>query len=205
MEISVYPYSEGNKIETVNTYQYTPAHGDGFLDDWIVARQITGASTAKDLSTLFSGADAVSMSSIIDILLRGGSVSGDVLITACYQGVIEGSSESLTTVKPILDLLVKRFEVTKRVYESYTNLKKFLPVNRESYKDLTLYLKMGGLFSAAYEKTGRLPYLNALLKITDSLVSVRSEISTDEMTFLAKLITEEQEHVQRILKAQGVI
>jgi hypothetical protein len=69
-----------------------------------------------------------------------------------------------------LDLILKTFEVRKRLYHCYDL--KFKPYDESDYKDCGLYLIFACCLIHAYRKTTDLKYLNALLKVNDLLISL---------------------------------
>jgi hypothetical protein len=67
-------------------------------------------------------------------------------------------------------LLIKRFEVTKRIYEKYDE--EYRRVNKfVNYENLNLYINFGFLMVRLYDEFKHLQYLNSLLKVVDILCS----------------------------------
>lgn len=81
--------------------------------------------------------------------------------------------------------LVQKFEVTKRV-------------------DDGLYVETAEAFEAAYAKHKKLTYLNALLKIMDTLCSISRDLDKRQKQRLAWLILQEFKHVSALGRTVGV-
>ncbi|MDD5679950.1 MAG: hypothetical protein PHI59_01765 [Candidatus Omnitrophica bacterium] len=85
----------------------------------------------------------------------------------------------------LLRRLVQKFEVTKHV-------------------DNGLYVETAEIFEAAYAKHKKLTYLNALLKIIDTLCSISRNLDKRQKQRLAWLILREFKHVSVLGRTAGV-
>ncbi len=68
-----------------------------------------------------------------------------------------------------LNLLLKRFEVTKKIYMEYDH--NFRPYDKTGYLNYRLYVLFGLVLTLSYKKYNNLQYLNALLKVNDMTIS----------------------------------
>lgn len=87
-----------------------------------------------------------------------------------------------------LNHLVQRFEVTKRLHDDYTPA--WRAVDKTRFEDLASYPLFAQILADAYQDTGGLPYLNALLKLNDTLTALGllpPEIRARERRFLVEL------------------
>jgi hypothetical protein len=66
------------------------------------------------------------------------------------------------------DILLKRFEVSKKIYDEYSYL--FVKKNK-NFSRVENYLKFGLILCKYYSLTKKKNYLNALLKLNDLLIS----------------------------------
>lgn len=66
-------------------------------------------------------------------------------------------------------LLIKRFEVTKKVYTTYSELMR--PKDKTEVGSMTHFGKWGIVLALVFDYTGRLPALNGLIKVNDILIS----------------------------------
>lgn len=189
---ATYPYATGDLLSERNTYFYSAYEGPGFLGAWEDARVrvLERLAAPGDMPVPRGGAlpdaDGVEARALLERLLAGAS----------------GDEGAWAEVRPWLDRLVQRFEVTKRIFESYdVSLR---ARDRERFRDLGLYLRFAEVLEVAYERTAALPYLNALLKCADTLTAMHARLSGDEGARLARLILRERQHVRRLAEHAGV-
>ena len=100
-----------------------------------------------------------------------GRVNSEDLLTSLLNSQL--SRESEKTVKFWLELLVQRFEVTKKIYESY-------PVNFRKGGGRNNIVRLYYLFALSltlfYCSTKNIKYLSTLLKVTDLLCSLEENL-----------------------------
>lgn len=77
----------------------------------------------------------------------------------------------------LINSIVKTFEVRKRFYHCYN--KRFKPLDESDYNDVSLYILISYLLVKVYEQTLNLKYLNGLLKINDTLISINEKIKEE--------------------------
>jgi len=95
-------------------------------------------------------------------------------------------------IKGILDLYVKRFEVSKRLYNEYDE--NWKPTKNSSYLDIDLYIVLAEICSYAYKLTGCTKYLSCLLKLDDTLLSLKEKMTyTQSQKFKSVLVCERKE------------
>ena len=174
-----YDYSQGNLLEERNTYFYTRYQGREFLHAWRESR-------SEALAALPSPIPAPS----VPTGTRQGRKTGQILdsIMSDLQAGRAHSQELLH--------LVQRFEVTKRVHGEYGD--DWRAVDRGDYRDMGLYVRFAETAEHAYAGSGNLPFLNVLLKVIDTLVALRTELSDDEAARLATLILAERRHIDTL-------
>lgn len=176
---SQYPYSEGDKLESKNTYFYTAYSGKPFLDAW-----------KSDRSKAIAGMESALVIPASEPVPENDFSGYGVLERILKQ--IESSEESRTLL-----LLIKRFEVTKRIYLRYKP--DLRPVDSSEFRDLSLYLRWAEILGLAYEKFGHLFYLNAFIKVLDTLISVKEDILTEGHGRFARCIMLEVEVVENLM------
>jgi hypothetical protein len=175
-----YPYATGDRLEKRNSYAYTRYQGRPFLDAWRRSRQAV-LEALPTPAPLDAQASATATATESSTARRLAGLRADLLQGHRYAD---------------LDLLVRHFEVSKRIFGRYTDA--WRPEHRDDYHDLSLYLQFSELVALAHEETGRLPYLNALLKCVDTLVALRERLTEAEQAGLAQLILAERAHVDRL-------
>lgn len=173
--MSVYPYAKGDRLVERNTYQYTPFVGRAFLNAWresrIEAKERLGHSAA--------GAPAAAGG----VLPEVGAFRTGPLLELLHARLASGWDPSAGAW---LDRLVQRFEVTKRLHRAYgADLR---AVDREDFRELALYVRFAEVLEAAYAASGSLVYLNALLKVLDTLCSQAASLERPLASRIARLV-----------------
>lgn len=98
--------------------------------------------------------------------------------------------------------ILKSFEVRKRIYGAYDE--KYKPVDEQDYKNYQLYLDFASLMAGMYEKSKNLKYLNALLKVDDTLLSIRDLLYEEQKALLGKILSKEMLYVRAVRKSAAV-
>lgn len=95
-----------------------------------------------------------------------------------------------------LNTLIKRFEVTKKIYNSYdSNLR---AIDKLDFNDLRLYILFSYILILASKKRKKAQYLNALLKVNDILSSQYKTLDKDNQTLLGYCLSKEIEFIQQL-------
>ncbi len=194
-----YDYSTGDRLTDRNTYFYTQYQGEPFLNEWQRSRtearaDLTG-ETMEEISHARISAPAAC-----------GSVETDAILDYLL-GETEASLDGDPTEEASawLDRMVQRFEVSKRVYGSYRFTDRGLRAVRDAgFAELGRYVRLGQVLERAYGRWHRTQYLNTLLKVVDTLVSVRSRLVGQQRAAVAKLLEREDEHVVALAAAVEV-
>lgn len=187
----VYSYATGNPIEERNNYCYAPHLGPAFLQAWHDNRARISALLPPATSP--STAEAV---------LGDAPSPTAVMLEDLYQAFTHSTVPPESEMGIRLATLIQRFEVSKRIYDSYDeNLR---PLAACAYHDLTLYLRFAEVLETAYRNDGRLPRLNALLKCIDTLCALHMRLDILAQSRLAWLIDAEAEHIAASADNLGV-
>jgi hypothetical protein len=102
-----------------------------------------------------------------------------------------------------LDRLVQRFEVTKKLYHSYQpGFRKGVGI----YNDLSLYVAFSYLLTMCCLSSQHLKTINTLLKVNDTLVSVKPDLmaAKDLYEMSCFSISREQSILNQLMKQQGI-
>ncbi|MFG0413664.1 hypothetical protein ACF8MD_08295 [Pseudomonas sp. zjy_8] len=182
-----YPYSQGDRLEERNTYFYSQYHGAAFFPVWQASRQAALAHLppAQALPLPTAGEQLESAQDTAALL-------ADLLNTAA----------DAPGKRRLAERLLQRFEVSKRLHRRYDS--DFKAVTSSGYDDLDLYLQFAALCLHHAEQPGALPFLNGLLKVIDSLISVQQHLSPSQGAQLAWLISAEHDWVARIAARAAV-
>ncbi len=96
------------------------------------------------------------------------------------------------------DKILKSFEVRKRIYGQYNE--KYKPMDDQDYENYQLYLDFAILMVNMYEKTNNLKYLNALLKVNDTLLSIYDMLIEAQRASLGTILLKEMSYVKELRK-----
>lgn len=189
-----YFYAEGNLIEKPHNYQYSEYYGMPLLLSWLQQRKAVKAELGQpEPPPKSSGSYPFKIEKII---------SSELLFDNIFQGLASNKHKSDNELKKYLKLLLKSFELTKRVYSEYDGQLK--PVDKDTYKNIGHYLRLAELMVVAYKIDRDLTYLNALLKLVDILIAHRAELDYEFNSRLSWVIEKEIMHVVQKAKQCGV-
>jgi hypothetical protein len=182
-----YPYSQGDRLEERNTYFYSQYHGAAFVPAWRARRQMA--------LTHLPAARAVPLPAAAER-------SEHPAATAALLADLLHAAADAPDKRRLAERLLQRFEVSKRLHRRYDA--DFKAIADSGYDDLDLYLQFAALCLHQAEQPGALPFLNGLLKVVDSLVSIHPRLSPAQGAQLAWLIAAEQNWVVRLAAQANV-
>ena len=195
-----YSYAEGDLLKTPNTYFYTKYYGKEFILSWLNYREKILSNLPHETEIQISKASFSSKEWLnkfaVDQQVKTESLINDLLFEITKNNKISSS------LFYWLNKFVKRFEVFKRIHESYNP--NFRAVEKGSYKNLKLYLMTCALFDVAYSKTKDYTYLNAMLKCLDTLCAIHDQLDYMEKSHLSNLISNERNHILEISNHIGI-
>lgn len=193
MPDNFYPYDNGDRLNDRNRYSYTPFVGRPVIEAWQKSRKLIMTQLPEkmpppdaEVPQGFDPRDNFQSFKCADLM----------------EWVLHNlaSVEHDEVVQKRVAFLVERFEVTKRFHSTYSPALR--AVDKTAYKDLGLYIRGGEIFIAAYEITNKLPYLNAFMKVMDTLCSQRLDFCSKDAARLANLIDKELAIVTRLYEVQ---
>lgn len=182
-----YTYAQGDLIENPQNYAYSDYFGESFLAAWLRNREEQLAklpAAQKPLQFDNESFDPVDTLSLLNAIC--GSLSSPHL-------------QANDKANYWLKRLLKKFEVTKRVYSAYSPAPPHKPLGASSYTQLNLYIKLAECFVVAFEKDDALQYLNGFLKMQDSLISQSELLDKISQSNLAWLIHKEMKTIQKLM------
>lgn len=198
--MSDYPYSRGDLLEHPNTYFYTSFEGSPFLDAWRLSRNEIKKSLGREKEPLVKNQNI--KENVLTRAERENPVETSELVYILYDSLCSDDKTLQLRAMSLVDKLLKRFELFKRIHTSYGL--GFRAIDKKEYFDLGLYILTAALFEKAYSISSKLPYLNVLLKIIDTLCSFHSNLSEIEKSRLSWLISKEKAHIDIIATKVGV-
>jgi hypothetical protein len=190
-----YGYSNGDKISVPNTYFYTEYQGSEFIESFYENRRM--------ILKLGQKAEKPNFCLDKNKILKPQNIQTSVLLYDLYSELIDREYETQKIDFSIIDLMLRKFEVSKKIYDSYQyDLTNILSANFRTY---ILYINFASILNKSYLWTMNLSYLNGLLKLTDSIISVSDDLSKTEMKNLSWLIKEEIGHIESLHKKLQIV
>lgn len=99
-------------------------------------------------------------------------------------------------VRQVLDRYVKAFEVRKRIYTEYDE--NWKPVQNSRYDYIENYILLAKCVALAYEKSECTKYLNVLLKLDDTLISLTDTLTNHQKIEVKDICAKEMEFVKKL-------
>jgi hypothetical protein len=176
--MSSYSYSSENRLENPCSYMYTPFVGPSFISDYRASRNlIISQFEAVSLERFPMGAETPAFPQVCVAagplpLLTADSIKMAELLAAILNQLSHGKCDEPCGVW--LDLLAKRFEISKSIYSEYgPGLRK----GKGDKTDLALYAMAALVLSLGVSFQASRRYLNGLLKINDLICSVPDKVT----------------------------
>lgn len=190
-----YAYSDGDLLQSPHSYRYTPFHGEALIDAWRASRLAAcrvlppAALPAVDITASPSPADSCAL-----------------LSTMCQAMRLSATSALAedTVTSYWLPRLLKKFEVSKRLYGSYEAVAPHRPVTHSDFTALPPYLLLAECLIHGWQAHKAGYFLSALLKLTDTLVSQRTRLDAQQGAHLAWILTAEQQLLTALSRELGV-
>ncbi len=189
----LYPYCNNDLINQPFHYHYTSFHGKSLLEAWQENRKDAGSSS-------HAHKPAVKISDAVSDATSSGEIQTDQLLSQLLGKLTTKQTNSDDF--HLINKLVQKFEVSKKVYSAYTE--KFRPAENADPWDVKNYVLLAQVFALSYEKESKLYYLNALLKILDTLTSIHKQLPSDLYKDFQDLLEKEATFVRELATKHGV-
>ncbi|MFI3202378.1 MAG: adenylyl-sulfate kinase [Eubacteriales bacterium] len=178
-----YHYSKINLLKYPEKYEYSQYRGSMFLDVFELSRQ----ESLSYASTMHHVVDEEIVSNITKWLSDDEGYTKQVLCN-----LIQSATKD--TVDPITFRMVKKFEVSKKLFVSYD--KETWLKTSEQYDDIQNYLLFAILMiqvnHVSKSNQEKMICFNALLKVNDLLVSCKEEFNTENHWLLFNYVLKEE-------------
>jgi len=186
--VNKYEYTKNNLLDNPHKYQYSKFEGKGFFIKYENDRKEVLSFFEERLKYLVKANIKSNNQEDNSFIEDDNLVLKDFLIS-----LLKESDSELEKQKYIMNLLIKRFEVGKKLYLTYS-----LDEIRKSSSDFTNLINYP-LFSLVLQRyyhreksEEKLIYLNAILKVNDILSSIKKEIIIPtEIDYVIKAINGE--------------
>jgi len=196
-----YPYASGDLLSNPNTYFYTPYEGIKFVESWKQSRADVTADIGEEAPPPVNR-KSEPLPEVMKRINDGSAVKTETILDSLYVQMNVKKNDNGVDIFVPLNIFLKRFEVSKRIYKAYG--KEFRVHDKDDYNDLTLYLYTAEVFESAYRLTGKMQYINALLKCVDILCAFNKEINKHCRRRVAWLIGRERHHIIALAESIGV-
>ena len=174
-----YKYINDNAPKEKIDYSYSEFNGEDFIDAWKKSRENFLKDEELPIFDFTSVEKKGTEGLLIDWTLK------------LANGTFDDSQK--------LNLLLKRFEVTRKIYESYDE--EFRPTEKDSnFNQIHLYILFSYVLVNAYINTKKLYYLNSLLKVNDIIISNDSAVSEKDKNLLTYCFNKEVQFVEDLRK-----
>ena len=210
-----YEYSAQNRLELPHKYMYTAYGGKDFLREYFRSRK--GAlETIKEklkLTPVAQGYDFLhytageilnpgfampSFQVNLSTVIRANFLTKDLMLALVPK---INNEEQLPQAYGLLSIFNKKFEVAKKIFDSYTpEFKK----NGEEGKNTLNYGLLSFNLLLYHGKHHNLKFFNCALKLNDLLCSVVEEIPLNELLLVEKVLEMEKELITKLMAQQEV-
>lgn len=190
----IYPYSEGDLLQTPQRYQYTPFMGEAFILAWRTSRELALQRLplpSLPPLTICREADAEDSLALLQIMCR-----------ALRVPVAEAADQEVLAYW--LPRLLKKFEVNKRLHAGYQKQSPHPPLASSDYLATEPYLWLAECLLRAWQRQPAGYFLSGLLKLNDTLVSQISHLDAPQGAHLAWILMVELQIVDELSAEMGL-
>lgn len=182
-----YKYINGDAPNVKINYSYSKYLGLEFIDYWKTSRIEKLKEFDKDYLYII-------IKNIDSRVLQEGFISSKELFSKWIKRI---DLLNLDFIKDV-NLLVKRFEVTRKIYNEYNDLMR--PNNKKNYLQIDNYSLYGIVLGLLFSETKKYQYLNAHIKLNDVLIGWKADyLNKASLTLRAYSLDLEYNNVIQIL------
>jgi hypothetical protein len=184
-DVEIYPYITNNNRENRQFYMYSQFHGIDFIRHYDQTRKQALMRLEKKSFEVYKDSEIDWNLCLLN--LKKISNSSESPIVKELFVLIEANNTS--DLARCLEKLVHSFEIRKRVYSEYdVNYK---PAT-DQYSNAEPYVALAAALAYWLNKSSNLKYLNALLKLNDTILSFESELTIIEASVFFLVLRQEQ-------------
>jgi hypothetical protein len=187
-----YKYIDSNAPNIKINYSYSKYLGLQFLDYWKTSRKENLKEFDKaNLDILIKKVDS-------RFVLEGFNSSGEIF----SKWLKNMDLLNLDFLKDV-NLLIKRFEVTRKIFNEYNDLMR--PNNKKNYLYINNYSLFGIVLGLLFSETKKYQYLNAHVKLNDILIGWDTHnLNDDSLMLRAYSLDLEYSNVIQILDKKNI-
>lgn len=198
-----YNYTSKNHFKFPEKYQMTPFHNIDFLKAYKNSRESNLILLKKKDSLICEFSDIFALTSFNVESQFSNKIGNEIINTEkllCFL-LIEFIKDKKKYNK-ILDILIKKFEIKKRIFEFYDSEFK---ESKKEYSNLNNYILLSLICLLKFEKTHNLKFLNTSLKLNDTISSqIKKLISSKDTKLYSFVIKKELEFVSQLCSKKKV-
>ena len=169
-----YQYTKENLLQSPTKYQYSLYEGRSFFKKYNNSRNNCLSELTKRLDYMLENDIPIfnkfSENNIYE--------KNDLILNNFLNHLNKISNSEIIKFKNIIKVLIKRFEVSKKLYMKYDKM--LLKKSSTNYKEISNYPLFSILLQRFYKLSlipeEKLIYLNTILKINDLIISIKGEI-----------------------------
>lgn len=181
-----YRYTEGDLLESPQTYRYATYEGEAFVSAWGASRQqASNALPAPKALPLSETAEA-------------GAQDTEALLTCLCLALRCTPFNQVPQASYWLPRLVKKFEVSKRLHAGYAPEAPHPALPGSSYLALEPYLLLAEAMAHGWRAEKAAWYLSALLKLNDTLITQIPRMPAPYSAHLAWLLENERQLIAQV-------
>lgn len=184
-----YKYINANAPDSKINYSYSKYLGKEFLRQWKCSRE-------KEIKE-FKLNDFIEYCKISKTIVVDGYVLAHTLFLKWIVSYDKSRDES------DLALLIKRFEVTKKIYFEYD--KKMRPKDKDNFLEFENYCLFGIVLGEIFKKNKKYQFLNAHIKINDIILGWKNDIDEKHLLLKSYSLNLECTNVVNILNEKNII
>lgn len=188
--ISDYPYSQHDLLESPEKYQKSAFYGLKFLKLYKENR----------LKFINSNEVDFSFSDFIDEIEIKPNSDNEIILEFYLISLIKKISNEIT-ISHDLDLIIKKFEITKKLFTKYDQDFKS---SSSQYDYLKNYILLSTLCLLYYEKFDSLKHLNTSIKLNDILCSKYDSISKLDKPMFVYQLKRELKFIEELCKLKNI-
>ena len=185
-----YKYIDGNVPKVKINYSYSKYLGLDFIEFWKFSREEYLKDFNLERLRALIG-ESISVDNSKDFVLSKNLFSSWIYNIDPKEIMVD------------VNLLVKRFEVTKKIYDDYNVLMR--PSNKDNYLNFENYCLFGITLGLLFSKTKNYQYLNALLKLNDILLGWNTfNLNEDSLLLRSYSLDLEYKSISKILNQKNI-
>lgn len=172
-------------------YSYSKYWGKDFIKSWRNTR-----------ATVLSDCDDTELFTLISQKQSNLWENEYVLSEKLLMHWLAVYENQVTKIDDAIFLLIKRFEVTRKIYFDY-NIE-MRPSNRNIYEDFKIYGLFGVLLGKLFLQTRKYPFLNALIKTNDIIVGRFLQMDKEIKPLMVLSIQQEVTIIEELLEKKMI-